>query len=178
MEAALALPEDDRARLAEKLIASLDGDVDQNVETAWVEEIERRLAKIEAGQSTAIAMDESVTRLRRSRVANESQLVGLMARSLSRFLTLGARQLTTVSPCCCHQSRRGVSTPNSLHVASTGNVLRAMIGVHARRRRSVRVQRVAAAPAGRALVAHCGIVCDVTARAAALPATQRRYQVL
>lgn len=65
LEAALALPEDERAQLAEKLVASLDGDVDPDAEAAWGQEIERRLARIEAGQSKTISMDESVARLHR-----------------------------------------------------------------------------------------------------------------
>src|SRR5690606_28592153 len=35
LEAALALPEDQRATVAEKLLASLDSDVDADSETAW-----------------------------------------------------------------------------------------------------------------------------------------------
>ena len=65
LEAALALPEDERAQLAEKLVASLDGETDPDAEAAWGEEIERRLARIEAGQSKSISMDESVARLHR-----------------------------------------------------------------------------------------------------------------
>lgn len=58
-------PEEERAQLAEKLVASLDGDVDHDAVTAWSEEIERRFARIEAGQSKTISMDESVARLHR-----------------------------------------------------------------------------------------------------------------
>jgi putative addiction module component (TIGR02574 family) len=65
LEAALALPEDERAQLAEKLVASLDGNVDPDAEAAWGEEIERRLARIEAGQSQTVSLDESVARLHR-----------------------------------------------------------------------------------------------------------------
>lgn len=65
LEAALALPEDQRAEVAEKLLASLDGEVDANAEAEWGAEIERRLARIEAGQSKAISMGESVARLHR-----------------------------------------------------------------------------------------------------------------
>lgn len=65
LEDALALPEEQRARVAEKLIASLDGEADPDAETEWGAEIERRLARIEAGQSKTISMDESVARLHR-----------------------------------------------------------------------------------------------------------------
>jgi putative addiction module component (TIGR02574 family) len=44
---ALQLPRDQRAYLAERLIASLDDDAD--VEEAWAAEIRRRVAEIRAG---------------------------------------------------------------------------------------------------------------------------------
>jgi len=65
-EAALALSEDERARLAETLVRSLDGDLDPGAETAWIAEIERRLAKIDAGQAPALSMDEAIARMRRA----------------------------------------------------------------------------------------------------------------
>ena len=43
LEAALALPEDERAQLAEKLVASVDGEVAPDAEAAWGQESERRL---------------------------------------------------------------------------------------------------------------------------------------
>jgi putative addiction module component (TIGR02574 family) len=65
LEAALALSEDERAQVASKLVASLDGETDPAAEAAWAEEIERRLARIEAGQSKSVTMDESLSRLHR-----------------------------------------------------------------------------------------------------------------
>jgi putative addiction module component (TIGR02574 family) len=65
-EAALALSDDDRAKLAEKLVASLDGALDPDAETAWVVEIERRLAKIDAGQASSLSMDEAIARMHRA----------------------------------------------------------------------------------------------------------------
>jgi putative addiction module component (TIGR02574 family) len=62
--AALALSEEDRGRLAEKLVESLDQDTDPAAEDAWVAEIERRLARIDAGQAKTVTMDEAVMRLR------------------------------------------------------------------------------------------------------------------
>jgi putative addiction module component (TIGR02574 family) len=64
-EAALALSEDERGRLAERLVQSLDRDIDPDAETAWAVEIERRLARIDAGQASAISMKEAITRMRR-----------------------------------------------------------------------------------------------------------------
>ena len=66
LEAALALPEDQRASVAEELLASLDGEVDADAEVAWGAEIERRLARIEAGQAKSVSIDESLARLRRA----------------------------------------------------------------------------------------------------------------
>jgi putative addiction module component (TIGR02574 family) len=63
---ALALDEDDRAKLAAKLVESLDGDRDADAEDAWAAEIERRLAKIDVGQATPLSMDEAVGRLHRA----------------------------------------------------------------------------------------------------------------
>lgn len=65
LEAALALPEEQRAEVAEKLLASLDGEIDADAESKWGAEVERRLARIEAGQAKSISMDESLARLHR-----------------------------------------------------------------------------------------------------------------
>jgi len=46
---ALNLPVESRARLAERLIASLDSSVDPGADQAWLEEAERRLDDLEAG---------------------------------------------------------------------------------------------------------------------------------
>ena len=46
--AALQLPRAERARLAERLIASLDED--SEIERAWAEEIERRVAELRSGK--------------------------------------------------------------------------------------------------------------------------------
>ncbi len=45
--AAMQLPRSERARLAERLIASLDEDA--RVEQAWAEEIERRVGELRSG---------------------------------------------------------------------------------------------------------------------------------
>jgi len=62
---ALALPEDQRAQVAEKLAASLDGEVEPDAEAHWGAEIERRLARIDGGQAKSLSMDESLARLHR-----------------------------------------------------------------------------------------------------------------
>lgn len=48
---ALKLPARERARLAERLISSLDEDVDADAETLWVREAERRLDELRAGKA-------------------------------------------------------------------------------------------------------------------------------
>jgi putative addiction module component (TIGR02574 family) len=50
VDEARALSEEDRARLAEKLVESLDAQVEPGAEEAWAAEIQRRLARIEAGR--------------------------------------------------------------------------------------------------------------------------------
>ena len=65
-DAALALSEEDRGRLAEELVQSLDAEVDPTAEEAWAAEIERRLARIAAGQSRAVPMNEAIERLQRA----------------------------------------------------------------------------------------------------------------
>jgi putative addiction module component (TIGR02574 family) len=65
-EAALALADDERGKLVEKLVQSLDGAIDPEANRAWVIEIERRIARIDAGDATMIPMDEAVARLRRA----------------------------------------------------------------------------------------------------------------
>ena len=54
--AALLLPPGQRAKLAERLIASLDRD--PGVEAAWDEEIMRRVAELDAGRLKSIPADE------------------------------------------------------------------------------------------------------------------------
>jgi putative addiction module component (TIGR02574 family) len=67
VQALLKLPPEDRARAARQLLDSLDDELeDVVVEQAWALEIERRLARIEAGQAKLVSMDEAVMRLQRA----------------------------------------------------------------------------------------------------------------
>ncbi|MEQ9401910.1 MAG: addiction module protein [Longimicrobiales bacterium] len=61
--AVLSLPAGDRARLARRLIESLDQDPD--IEAAWEKEIARRVASIEAGEAKLIPADEVFAEARR-----------------------------------------------------------------------------------------------------------------
>lgn len=60
----LTLPPHDRARLAELLLASLEGE-DAEVDAAWSEEIERRLAEFDRGAMEAIPAEEVFSALER-----------------------------------------------------------------------------------------------------------------
>lgn len=66
LEDALALSEAERGQLAARLLDSLDATVDASAEEAWATEIQRRLARIEAGQAEHISMSEAVARMHRA----------------------------------------------------------------------------------------------------------------
>ncbi|MBI2434538.1 MAG: addiction module protein [Candidatus Hydrogenedentes bacterium] len=59
---ALQLTPKDRARLVERLIASLD--VDPEIEDAWAAEVERRNAEVESGAVSMLPLPEVMTKLR------------------------------------------------------------------------------------------------------------------
>lgn len=61
--AALNLPADQRAQLAQELLASLDRDPE--VEAAWDEEIRRRVAELEAGTAKTIPAEQVFAEARR-----------------------------------------------------------------------------------------------------------------
>ena len=61
---ALRLPSKDRARLAERLISSLDAEADPEAEVLWLEEAERRLQELESGEALAIPADEVFAKAR------------------------------------------------------------------------------------------------------------------
>ena len=60
--AALQLTPTDRARLVDRLIATLDADPD--VEDAWAAEVERRQTEIENGTVSLLPGPETLTKLR------------------------------------------------------------------------------------------------------------------
>jgi len=59
---ALKLTAEERAQLADRLIASLFGD--QEVEDAWAAEVERRVKEIESGRAKLIPGAEAIARAR------------------------------------------------------------------------------------------------------------------
>ncbi|HYM62533.1 MAG TPA: addiction module protein [Thermoanaerobaculia bacterium] len=58
----LSLPERERAEVAARLIESLDGEPDADVDTAWAAEIERRCAALDSGE--AVTSDWDAVRCR------------------------------------------------------------------------------------------------------------------
>lgn len=64
LEEALKLSSNERAEVAERLIASLDEMPDTDVEQAWQEEVQRRLQQIERGEVKTIPWEEVQRRLR------------------------------------------------------------------------------------------------------------------
>jgi len=62
LDEALRLSEGDRAELAAKLIESLDGAPDADVDAAWAKEIERRCAAVDSGD--AVTSDWETVRSR------------------------------------------------------------------------------------------------------------------
>ncbi len=57
-QAALALPEDERAELAGRLLDSLSADTPSQLHPAWREELRRRLAQVDAGEVTPVPWSE------------------------------------------------------------------------------------------------------------------------
>jgi putative addiction module component (TIGR02574 family) len=63
-EAALRLSREDRAQLAAQLLTSLEQTAQDEIDAAWVEEAERRLAAVQRGELAAVEDDSILERLR------------------------------------------------------------------------------------------------------------------
>ena len=61
---ALKLSSRERARLAQRLISSLDQGVDVDAEELWLHEAERRLAEIKSGKVAGIPADKVIRKAR------------------------------------------------------------------------------------------------------------------
>jgi putative addiction module component (TIGR02574 family) len=59
LESALQLPERDRADLAASLIESLDESFDADAQTAWAEEVRRRIADLDSGSVKTVPWDQA-----------------------------------------------------------------------------------------------------------------------
>jgi putative addiction module component (TIGR02574 family) len=58
----MKLPLEERARLAERLVASLDEDAE--LETAWIAEVRRRDEELVSGAAEAIPLEDALTSIR------------------------------------------------------------------------------------------------------------------
>ena len=65
LEDALKLDASERAKLASELLASLDGEVDEDAEAAWAAEIEERAARARSGEDPGKPWPEVRERLER-----------------------------------------------------------------------------------------------------------------
>jgi putative addiction module component (TIGR02574 family) len=61
---ALRLPRRERARLAQRLISSLDREVNPDVDKLWLQEAERRLRELKAGNVAGIPAEKVVRKAR------------------------------------------------------------------------------------------------------------------
>ncbi len=64
LEEALKLPPEARAALAGKLLESLEGEVDEDAEARWADEIERRTRDLDGGRVATVPWTEIRRRLR------------------------------------------------------------------------------------------------------------------
>jgi putative addiction module component (TIGR02574 family) len=60
---ALTLDTRERAEIAAQLIASLDGEPDEDVEAAWAAEVDRRIREVEAGRAKLVPWGEVERRI-------------------------------------------------------------------------------------------------------------------
>jgi len=60
----LKLSSRQRARLAQRLISSLDQDADPDTERLWLEEAERRLRELESGRVRGIPAESVIKKVR------------------------------------------------------------------------------------------------------------------
>jgi putative addiction module component (TIGR02574 family) len=63
LQKALSLSEEERADLACSLMESLDAALDDNAESAWNEEINRRIAELDSGSAKTVPWDEVRSRI-------------------------------------------------------------------------------------------------------------------
>jgi putative addiction module component (TIGR02574 family) len=61
---ALRLPRRERARLAQRLISSLESERDADVDKLWLQEAERRLDELKSGKVAAIPAEKVIRKAR------------------------------------------------------------------------------------------------------------------
>lgn len=62
---ALALPTDLKVQLVEQLIESLESNIDEQVQSAWINEVKQRRDEIVDGMVETIPGDEALAKVRR-----------------------------------------------------------------------------------------------------------------
>lgn len=70
LDQVLELPVDERARMARKIIASLDGPAEDGAEEAWIREIERRAQEVRDGSVKLLDWKEARKRIVRRLTEN------------------------------------------------------------------------------------------------------------
>jgi len=65
LQEALSLPADERVRLVEKLLVSLNLPIQEEIDQLWGEEVERRFSQIERGEVKLIPGNEVFAKIRR-----------------------------------------------------------------------------------------------------------------
>jgi len=63
---ALQMPPKEQAAVAERLIASLDTEMDWDVEVAWQQEVQRRIEEIDKGEVVCLPWEQVLQRLRKT----------------------------------------------------------------------------------------------------------------
>ena len=58
--AALALAPEEKAKLAEQLLGSLDGPDQKEIDAAWAEEAERRIDALDRGEERTVPAEEAL----------------------------------------------------------------------------------------------------------------------
>ena len=64
ISAALSLPPDSRAMLAEQILDSLNGEDQKRIDALWADEIQRRIREVDEGKVIPIPGEEVMERLR------------------------------------------------------------------------------------------------------------------
>jgi putative addiction module component (TIGR02574 family) len=64
IQEAMEMPPEERAKLAERLLSSLDAPKDEDVEVAWQQEAARRLEQIRTGEARTVSWESVRDRLR------------------------------------------------------------------------------------------------------------------
>ena len=66
VERTLKMPAKERAEIAQRLLESLDRQIDIDVESAWQSEVARRISELDSGKVTCIPWEEVRERLMRN----------------------------------------------------------------------------------------------------------------